>query len=158
MATSKTRTTTTTTRRTTSRAPGKTPKGGDVEVVEEAGGMDLDTGIGIVTTLLLIAALLLLDFELGKNLGAGIVFKPPPHPRGCYPGGGRGFDGRAPRPFRTRAPRAALDRPRRSDRLRPSSRAQDGRAAQPPARHSGAQMPWTVESAAKGGGDAPHFA
>jgi hypothetical protein len=76
MATSKTRTTTTTTRRTTSRAPGKTPKGGDVEVVEEAGGMDLDTGIGIVTTLLLIAALLFLDFELGKNLGAGIVFKP----------------------------------------------------------------------------------
>jgi hypothetical protein len=38
--------------------------------------MDLDTGIGIVTTLLLIAALLFLDFELGKNLGAGIVFKP----------------------------------------------------------------------------------
>lgn len=75
MATSKTRTTTTTTRRTTSRAA-KPARGGDVEVVEEAGGMDLDTGIGIVTTLLLLTALLFLDYELGKHLGAGIVFKP----------------------------------------------------------------------------------
>lgn len=74
MATSKSRTTTTT-RRTTSRAAGKPVKGGDVEVVEEAGGMDLDTGIGIVTALLLIAALLLVDYELGKSLGAGILFK-----------------------------------------------------------------------------------
>lgn len=77
MATSKARTTTTTTttRRTSSRAAGKPAKGGDVEVVEEAGGMDLDTGVGIVTALLLIAALLLLDYELGRSLGAGIVFK-----------------------------------------------------------------------------------
>lgn len=75
MATSKARTTTTTTRRTTSRSAGKSTKGGDVEVVEEAGGMDLDTGIGIVTTLLLITALLFLDYELGKHLGAGFLFK-----------------------------------------------------------------------------------
>jgi len=75
MATAKSRTTTTTTRRTTSRTAGKTPKGGDVEVVEEAGGMDLDTGVGIITTLLLITALVFLDYELGKHLGAGILFK-----------------------------------------------------------------------------------
>ncbi|HVS19401.1 MAG TPA: hypothetical protein VMT18_12425 [Planctomycetota bacterium] len=74
MATSKSRTTTTT-RRTTSRVASGTTKGGDVEVVEEAGGMDLDTGIGIVTALLLILALVLIDYELGKSLGAGILFK-----------------------------------------------------------------------------------
>lgn len=79
MATSKSRTTTTSTRRTTSRAaakPGKSDRaGGDVEVVEEADGMDLDTGVGIVTTFLLVAALVLIDYELGKHLGAGILFK-----------------------------------------------------------------------------------
>lgn len=62
-------------RKAASRSAGKPAKGGDVEVVEEAGGMDLDTGVGIVTALLLIAALCLLDYELGKNLGAGILFK-----------------------------------------------------------------------------------
>lgn len=73
MATSKSRATSS--RRTSSRAAAGKAKGGDVEVVEEAGGMDLDTGVGIVTTLLLILALLLIDYELGKSLGAGIVFK-----------------------------------------------------------------------------------
>lgn len=74
MATSKSRAATPS-RRTSSRAAAGKAKGGDVEVVEEAGGMDLDTGVGIVTFLLLIAALLLVDYELGKSLGAGIVFK-----------------------------------------------------------------------------------
>jgi len=73
MATSKARATTS--RRTSSRAAAGKAKGGDVEVVEEAGGMDLDTGVGIVTLFLLIAALVLLDYELGKHLGAGILFK-----------------------------------------------------------------------------------
>ena len=73
MATSKSRGASS--RRTSSRAASGKSKGGDVEVVEEAGGMDLDTGVGIVTTLLLILALVLLDYELGKSLGAGILFK-----------------------------------------------------------------------------------
>lgn len=72
MATSKSRATAS--RRTSSRAAGKA-SAADVEVVEEAGGMDLDTGVGIVTTLLLIAALLLVDYELGKHLGEGMFFK-----------------------------------------------------------------------------------
>jgi hypothetical protein len=61
-------------RKTTSRAAGKAAAG-DVEVVEEAGGMDLDTGVGIVTALLLITALVLIDYELGKAFGAGMLFK-----------------------------------------------------------------------------------
>ena len=47
----------------------------DVEVVEEAGGMDLDAGIGIVTFLLLVVALVLIDYEMGTNMGAGFLFK-----------------------------------------------------------------------------------
>ena len=62
-------------RKTASRAAGKAASGGDVEVVEEAGGMDLDTGVGIVTALLLITALVLIDYELGKAFGEGILFK-----------------------------------------------------------------------------------
>ena len=75
MATSKPRAAAPATRRTTSRAAGKPAKGGDVEIVEEAGGMDLDTGIGIITALLLITALVLIDYELGRSLGAGMFFK-----------------------------------------------------------------------------------
>jgi len=74
MATSKPRATSS--RRTSSRAAAGKAKASDVEVVEEAGGMDLDTGVGIVTALLLILALLLVDYELGKTLGEGMLFKP----------------------------------------------------------------------------------
>lgn len=62
-------------RKTASRTAGKPARGGDVEVVEEAGGMDLDTGIGIVTALLLVVALVLIDYELGHSMGSGVLFK-----------------------------------------------------------------------------------
>ena len=58
--------TTTTTRRVAAE---------DVEVVEETGGMGLDAGIGIVTCLLLVIALVLVDYEMGKHMAAGILFK-----------------------------------------------------------------------------------
>lgn len=47
----------------------------EVDVVDEPGGMDLDTGIGIVTLVLLVVALVLVDFEMGKHMAAGFLFK-----------------------------------------------------------------------------------
>jgi hypothetical protein len=62
--------------RSSSRASGRRAAGtDDVEVVEEAGGMDLDAGVGIVTFVLLIVALVLVDYEMGQNMAAGILFK-----------------------------------------------------------------------------------
>lgn len=80
MATSRTRKTAgASARRTTSQSTGRSARrgadAGGVEVVEEAGGMDWDTGVSIVTALILIAALVLLDYEMGRNLGGGILFK-----------------------------------------------------------------------------------
>ena len=75
MATSRSRASAPAGRRATSRAPSRRPAAGEVEVVEEAGGMDLDTGLGIVTACLLFVALVLVDFEMGKHMGAGIFFK-----------------------------------------------------------------------------------
>jgi hypothetical protein len=76
MATSRSRPTGSS-RRATSRASSSSRRAAadDVEVVEEAGGMDLDAGVGIITCLLLIVALVLVDYEMGTNLGAGILFK-----------------------------------------------------------------------------------
>lgn len=63
-------------RRATSRAAGRRSAAADeVEVVEEAGGMDLDAGLGIVTFLLLIVALVLVDYEMGKHMAEGFLFK-----------------------------------------------------------------------------------
>ena len=61
--------------RSSSRASGRRAAADDVEVVEEAGGMDLDAGVGIVTFVLLIVALVLVDYEMGQNMAAGILFK-----------------------------------------------------------------------------------
>ena len=74
MATSRTRQTGSS-RRASSRATGRRAASEEVEVVEEAGGLDLDAGVGIVTCLLLIVALVLVDYEMGVNMGAGILFK-----------------------------------------------------------------------------------
>jgi len=77
MATSRSRSTASSSRRATSRSAGRrgAASGDEVEVVEEAGGMDLDAGLGIVTFLLLIVALVLVDYEMGTKMGAGILFK-----------------------------------------------------------------------------------
>ena len=62
-------------RRATSRTTTRRVATEEVEVVDESGGMDLDTGIGIVTLVLLICALVLVDYEMGKHMAAGFLFK-----------------------------------------------------------------------------------
>ena len=47
----------------------------EVEVVEESGGLTIDDGIPIITTLLLIAAFFLVDYVLGTQYGTGMFFK-----------------------------------------------------------------------------------
>ncbi|MAE27654.1 MAG: hypothetical protein QF724_01940 [Planctomycetota bacterium] len=47
----------------------------EVEVVEEGGGMGIDDGIAIITTIVLLVAVLLVDYELGTNYGEGMFFK-----------------------------------------------------------------------------------
>jgi hypothetical protein len=47
----------------------------EVEVVEESGGMTIDDGIPIITTILLIAAFVLVDYALGTQYGEGMFFK-----------------------------------------------------------------------------------
>ena len=47
----------------------------EIEVVEEGGGMGIDDGIALVTTLVLMAAVLLVDYELGTHYGGGMFFK-----------------------------------------------------------------------------------
>jgi hypothetical protein len=50
------------------------PRKAQVEVVEEAGGGGIDAGIAIITTLLLVAAFLFMDKNLGEHYGAGALF------------------------------------------------------------------------------------
>jgi hypothetical protein len=47
----------------------------EVEVVEESGGLTIDDGIPIITTVLLVAAFLLVDYALGAQYGEGMFFK-----------------------------------------------------------------------------------
>jgi hypothetical protein len=82
MAQSRKRTTTTTTTRTTARSESKKPAGkaprtnvATVEIVEEEKGLGIDDGIIIVTTIVLLAAFVLLDFHRGKYYGEGMLFK-----------------------------------------------------------------------------------
>lgn len=51
-----------------------TPRKAQVEVVEESNGGGLDAGVAIITTILLIAAFILLDKELGTHYGEGALF------------------------------------------------------------------------------------
>jgi hypothetical protein len=62
-------------RRAASRTTTRRVATEEVEVVDESGGMDLDTGIGIVTCVLLIIALVLVDYDMGKHMAAGFLFK-----------------------------------------------------------------------------------
>jgi len=75
MATSRPKPTGPSSRKATSRSAGRRAGPQEVEVVEEAGGLDLEAGIGVVTFLLLIVALVLVDYEMGKHMAAGILFK-----------------------------------------------------------------------------------
>ena len=62
---------------TTKSVASKAPKVAavEVEVVEESAGPGWESGAAIVTTILLVAAILLVDFELGRAFGAGVFFK-----------------------------------------------------------------------------------
>jgi hypothetical protein len=59
---------------TTVRRPA--PAEVDVVVDESKGGMGWAEGVAILTTLLLIAAILVTDYELGHHYGLGVFFKP----------------------------------------------------------------------------------
>jgi hypothetical protein len=63
-----TRTTRTTRETKTTRQPAVEP------AVEEGPGPGLADGLVIVTTLLLVAAILLTDYLLGKHFGRGVFF------------------------------------------------------------------------------------
>lgn len=67
-------TTTTTTTTRDSRATSRMADGSD-QVAEPKPGMGLGDAMGIVTFLLLIAALVLTDKILGEQYGAGMFFK-----------------------------------------------------------------------------------
>jgi hypothetical protein len=47
----------------------------DVVEVEEQGGASWEAGVAIVTTLLLLAAILFTDYHIGAHYGAGMFFK-----------------------------------------------------------------------------------
>lgn len=51
-----------------------TPRKAQVEVVEESGSGGFDAGIAIITTILLVAAFFVLDYELGSHYGEGAFF------------------------------------------------------------------------------------
>ena len=46
-----------------------------VEIVEEGKGLNIDDGVVIATTLIFIAALVMIDRELGLHYGTGLLFK-----------------------------------------------------------------------------------
>lgn len=46
-----------------------------VEIVEEEKGLGIDDGIIVLTTILLLAAFLMLDYHRGKHYGEGMLFK-----------------------------------------------------------------------------------
>ena len=46
----------------------------EVEVVEEGAGPGWETGVAILTGILILVAILIVDFGLGRNYDAGIFF------------------------------------------------------------------------------------
>ena len=70
-------TTTTTPGARQTRATSRTVvEGGEEAVVVVKQGMGLGDAMGIVTFLLLVAAIILVDYMLGKQYGSGLFFKP----------------------------------------------------------------------------------
>ncbi len=47
----------------------------DVEVVEEAPGMSWESGVAIITAVMLLIAILLVDYQMGRDYAAGVFFK-----------------------------------------------------------------------------------
>ena len=65
--------------RSESKKPGKAaPRAAavaTVEIVEEEPGLGIDDGIIMMTTIVLLAAFLMLDYHRGKHYGEGMLFK-----------------------------------------------------------------------------------
>ena len=60
----------------TSRKAKKAAPVAEVEVVEEKKGMGIDDGLPIITFLILVAAVLMMDYVAGTNYEGGLFFKP----------------------------------------------------------------------------------
>ena len=71
--------------RSTSRSGGGRRSGGggstrkpevaEVEVVEESAGMGVEAGVSIMTCIVLLVAILMVDYDRGVNYGEGALFK-----------------------------------------------------------------------------------
>lgn len=59
---------------TKSKSKKKAPVAAEVEVVEEEGGMGIDDGIAITTTVILLAAILMVDYLMASYFGTGTLF------------------------------------------------------------------------------------
>ncbi|MBL6755697.1 MAG: hypothetical protein ISQ11_04755 [Planctomycetes bacterium] len=47
----------------------------EVEVVSEESGMGFEAGLAIITTIILLAAVLMIDYDRGAHYGEGMLFK-----------------------------------------------------------------------------------
>ncbi|MEO6710131.1 MAG: hypothetical protein ABI054_03880 [Planctomycetota bacterium] len=65
----------TSTKTTTKTAKGDKRTTSEVEVVEEKKGMGWEGGVAVFTTLVLLAACLCVDYDLGHKYAAGMFFK-----------------------------------------------------------------------------------
>ena len=59
----------------TARGEKKTTATAEVEVVEEKQGMGWEGGVAIFTSIVLLTAILCVDYDLGHKFGAGLLFK-----------------------------------------------------------------------------------
>jgi hypothetical protein len=57
------------------RSSARSTKTTEIEVVEEASGLGFEGGVAIITALLIVAALVMVDMELGAT-GHALLFKP----------------------------------------------------------------------------------
>jgi hypothetical protein len=62
-------------RKPASQSRKSTDQAAEIEVVEEEGGLGIEDGVVLGTTLLLVVAILLIDRNLGVNFGQGMFFK-----------------------------------------------------------------------------------
>jgi hypothetical protein len=69
------RRTTTTTTRTARTTRTNEPADDAAPVVVTEGGLGLADGMIFVSTILLVVAILMLDYHMGKHLGTGMFFK-----------------------------------------------------------------------------------
>jgi len=61
--------------RSTSSRRGAAAEVAEVEVVSEESGMGFEAGLAIMTTIILFAAVLMIDYDRGTHYGEGMLFK-----------------------------------------------------------------------------------